>query len=123
MKLNNITILTGNVHEFYSRALWSELIKAGAAFTAEVQADAAHKAANKIVVAYTLQTKPVPQDVERLMYWVRQWANTHYATPMSVHIYTPLPSAVKTKLQKMISGSELIEACKSTHSTLIPEAQ
>lgn len=120
MKLNNLTILTGNVHEFYSRALWTELIKAGASFTAEVQAESTPRASNKIVVAYTLQTKPVLQDVERLLCWVHQWANTHYATPMSVHIYTPLSSAVMAKLRKMLSGSELIDACKNTHFTLIP---
>lgn len=122
MKLTTITVLTGPVRDFYSRSLWTELIKAGASFTAEIHTEEAMKN-NKVVMANTLQSKLTVQDAERMMCWVHTWANTHYNTPMAVAIHTPLPKTTITKLSNMIAGSDLVEACADTHKNIIPEAK
>ena len=121
MKLSNITVLTGEVHEFYSRALWTELIKAGASFTVDVDSQPLGKLNSKIYVAHTLRTKPDPQDSERLLYWTKRWATSHPTTKMVVSIYTPLSTAVVAKINRMIAGSDLVKAITESHESIIPE--
>lgn len=118
MELATITAIKGQVNEFYSRKLWSELIKAEASFTIEVDAPSKEKVANKIMVNNMMDYTPDSGDVERIMRWVNTWASTHWTSKMRLDIYSPLPAATRTKLERMLIGMSLKNACFESHVML-----
>ena len=114
MQLKQSIVLTGTILEFYTRDLWTTLIKAEASFTVEVAAYT-DTMPNKLVCAFSLNHKSDAKDAERLLLWVRKWASLYIDATATVRIFSPLSSAVLGKIHKMIIGSSLINDTRETH--------